>query len=158
MRFLDPALGTSRIPDKVINVMASLAEWERDLLVQRTREGVAHARAEGRVYGHDATTEADNRGGRVYGHNDDMDARGARVYGLGDRGAVSHEQATADATATPERWRLDEVRPVTAAGSYDDLDVIGARIDARHHAGGAVTVDNRHGRDNDTPGLAGFDY
>lgn len=31
--------------------MASLAEWERDLLVQRTREGVAHARAEGRVAG-----------------------------------------------------------------------------------------------------------
>ena len=31
--------------------MASLAEWERDLLIQRTREGVAHARAQGRVAG-----------------------------------------------------------------------------------------------------------
>ena len=30
-----------------------------------------------RIYRHDATTEADTRGGRVYGHNDDMDARGA---------------------------------------------------------------------------------
>ena len=28
-----------------------LAEWERDLLIQRTREGVAHARAQGRVAG-----------------------------------------------------------------------------------------------------------
>ena len=52
VRVLEPALDTSRPADKVVvNVMASLAEWERDLLVQRTREGVAHARAEGRVAG-----------------------------------------------------------------------------------------------------------
>lgn len=31
--------------------MASLAEWERELLIERTREGVAHARAQGRVAG-----------------------------------------------------------------------------------------------------------
>ncbi|MHA6556399.1 helix-turn-helix domain-containing protein [Corynebacterium pyruviciproducens] len=31
--------------------MASLAEWERDLLIQRTREGVVQARAQGRVAG-----------------------------------------------------------------------------------------------------------
>lgn len=111
-----------------------------------------------RIYGYDATTEADTRGGRVYGHNDDMDTRGARVYGLGDHGAVSHQQATPDDTPTPERWRLDEVRPVAAVGSNDTLDSIGARIDARHHSGGVVTVDNRGGRDNDTPGLPGFDY
>lgn len=110
-----------------------------------------------RIYGHDATTEANTRGARVYGHSDDMDALGARVYGLGDRGAVSHEQTTADAAATPERWRLDEVRPVAAVDSYDDLDAIGARMAARHHTGGVVTVDNRHGR-GDTPGLPGFDY
>ena len=49
---LEPALDTSKPADKVVNnVMASLAEWERDLLVQRTREGVAHARAQGRVAG-----------------------------------------------------------------------------------------------------------
>lgn len=52
VRVLEPSLDTSRPADKVvINVMASLAEWERDLLVQRTREGVAHARAQGRVAG-----------------------------------------------------------------------------------------------------------
>lgn len=52
VRVLEPALDTSRAADKVVvNVMASLAEWERDLLVQRTREGVAHARAQGRVAG-----------------------------------------------------------------------------------------------------------
>lgn len=52
VKVLEPALDTSRPADKVvINVMASLAEWERDLLIQRTREGVAHARAHGRVAG-----------------------------------------------------------------------------------------------------------
>ncbi|WP_338326459.1 recombinase family protein [Corynebacterium diphtheriae] len=52
VRVLEPALDTSRPADKVVvNIMASLAEWERDLLVQRTREGVAHARAEGMVAG-----------------------------------------------------------------------------------------------------------
>lgn len=52
VKVLEPALDTSRPADKVvINVMASLAEWERDLLIQRTREGVAHARAQGRIAG-----------------------------------------------------------------------------------------------------------
>lgn len=111
-----------------------------------------------RIYGRDDAAEADTRGARVFGHSDEMDALGARVYGRGDRGAVSHEQATADDdTATPERWRLDEVRPATAVASYDDLDAIGARMAARHHSGGVVTADNRNGR-GDTPGLPGFDY
>lgn len=52
VKVLEPALDTSRPADKVvINVMASLAEWEKDLLIQRTREGVAHAREQGRVAG-----------------------------------------------------------------------------------------------------------
>ncbi|WP_218958089.1 recombinase family protein [Actinomyces trachealis] len=52
VQVLDPALDTSRPADKVVvNVMASLAEWERELLVERTREGVAHARARGRTAG-----------------------------------------------------------------------------------------------------------
>ncbi|WP_245531629.1 recombinase family protein [Corynebacterium capitovis] len=52
VRVLEPELDTARPADKVVvNVMASLAEWERDLLIQRTREGVAHARTQGRVAG-----------------------------------------------------------------------------------------------------------
>lgn len=52
VKVLDPSLDTSRPADKVVvNVMASLAEWERDLLIQRTREGVAYARSQGRVAG-----------------------------------------------------------------------------------------------------------
>ena len=110
-----------------------------------------------RIYGHDATAEADTRGGRVYGHRNDMDARGSRVYGLVNRSAVSHEDA--DGVPTPERWRLHDVRPAIAVystGNYD-LEAIGTRVDTRHDAGGIVTIDNRTGR-GDTPGSAGFDF
>lgn len=52
VRVLEPALDTSRPGDKVVvNIMIALAQWERDLLIQRTREGVEHARAQGRVGG-----------------------------------------------------------------------------------------------------------
>lgn len=52
VRVLEPAIDTSRPADKVVvSAMASLAEWERGLLVQRTREGVARAREQGRVAG-----------------------------------------------------------------------------------------------------------
>lgn len=52
VKVLEPALDASRPADNVaINVMASLAGWERDLLIQRAREGVARARAHGRVAG-----------------------------------------------------------------------------------------------------------
>lgn len=52
IQVLEPTLDTSKPADKVVvNVMVSLAEWERELLVERTREGVAHARAQRRVAG-----------------------------------------------------------------------------------------------------------
>lgn len=52
VRVLEPALDTSKPTDKVVvNVMASLAEWERDLLIARMKEGVAHVRVQGRVGG-----------------------------------------------------------------------------------------------------------
>lgn len=52
VRVLDPKLDTSDPMNKVvITIMSALAEWERDLLIARTREGVAHARSEGRVAG-----------------------------------------------------------------------------------------------------------
>lgn len=52
VRVLEPKLDTSDPMNKVvITIMSALAEWERDLLVARTREGVAYARSEGRVAG-----------------------------------------------------------------------------------------------------------
>ena len=60
IRVLDPALDTAQATDKVvINVMASLAEWERDLLIARTKEGIARARAQGRVGGRPKALTAD---------------------------------------------------------------------------------------------------
>lgn len=35
----------------MVTIMSGLAQFERDLLIERTREGVAHARSEGRVAG-----------------------------------------------------------------------------------------------------------
>lgn len=49
---LDTRLDT-RIPagKLVLSVLASMAKFERDSIVERTREGLAHARAQGRVGG-----------------------------------------------------------------------------------------------------------
>lgn len=45
---LDTTTAAGRL---VVRVMASLAEWERDLLIERTREGLEAARRQGRVGG-----------------------------------------------------------------------------------------------------------
>lgn len=52
VRALDLDLDTQTPAGRmVVHVLAALAEWERDLLRERTREGLAHARARGRVGG-----------------------------------------------------------------------------------------------------------
>lgn len=39
-------------------MIASLTEWERDLLVERTKEGLAHARANNRFGGRPSKLDA----------------------------------------------------------------------------------------------------
>ncbi|MFS0019304.1 recombinase family protein [Corynebacterium striatum] len=52
LKVLEPELDTSRSADKLmVNILSSLAEWERDLIRERTRDGVAYARSQGRVAG-----------------------------------------------------------------------------------------------------------
>lgn len=52
LQVLDPAFDTGRRQDRIVlDIMTSLAEWERDLLAARTREGVANARTQGRLPG-----------------------------------------------------------------------------------------------------------
>ena len=49
---LAPELDTRSKEGKLmVTIMSGLAEWERNLLIERTREGVAHARAQGRIAG-----------------------------------------------------------------------------------------------------------
>ncbi|WP_237234482.1 recombinase family protein [Rothia nasisuis] len=49
---LDTKLDTRTPAGKlVLSVLASMAEFERDLIVERTREGLAHARSQGRIGG-----------------------------------------------------------------------------------------------------------
>lgn len=45
---LDTASPSGRL---VVGVLVQLAQWERELLIERTREGLAHARSQGRVGG-----------------------------------------------------------------------------------------------------------
>lgn len=49
---LDPRIDT-RMKDGqlMVTILSGLAQWERDLLIARTKEGVAHARAAGRTAG-----------------------------------------------------------------------------------------------------------
>lgn len=45
---LDTATPSGRL---VVGIFVQLAQWERDLLIERTHEGLAHARSQGRVGG-----------------------------------------------------------------------------------------------------------
>lgn len=45
---LDTSTSAGRL---VLKMIASLAEWERDVLIERTKEGLAHARSQGRTGG-----------------------------------------------------------------------------------------------------------
>lgn len=52
VKALDVNLDTSDAAGKlVVSVMASLAQFERDRLIERTNEGIAHARAQGKKFG-----------------------------------------------------------------------------------------------------------
>ena len=49
---LDPKLDTrTKEGQLMVTIMSGLAQWERELLIDRTKEGVAHARAAGRIAG-----------------------------------------------------------------------------------------------------------
>lgn len=59
MQALDIDLDTSTPGGRlVLKAIASLAEWERDLLIERTKEGLAHARANNRVGGRPSKLDA----------------------------------------------------------------------------------------------------
>ena len=52
LRALDMDLDTSTPAGRlVVAVLASLAQWERETMIERTREGLAHARKQGRTGG-----------------------------------------------------------------------------------------------------------
>lgn len=52
VKALDIDLDTSTPAGRLIlKMIASLAEWERDVLIERTSEGLAHARSQGRTGG-----------------------------------------------------------------------------------------------------------
>lgn len=114
VQVLDPTLDTSRPADKVVvHVMASLAEWERELLVERTREGVAHAalRAASQVL---TPSSAMNRPGR---RASSSTAARALPPSLGRSGSHARRSTaplrvrlvpstTPETKKAPSRWRV----------------------------------------------------
>jgi DNA invertase Pin-like site-specific DNA recombinase len=64
LQILDPAMDTSTPNGRLMfNVIASVAQFEREVMLQRQREGIAKARGEGKYTGRQPT--ARNRVGRV---------------------------------------------------------------------------------------------
>lgn len=62
VKALDLNLDTSDAAGKlVVSVMAALAQFERDRLIERTNEGIAHARAQGKKFGRPPALDADAR-------------------------------------------------------------------------------------------------
>lgn len=59
LRVLDPGLDTSTpIGRLVFNVIASIAQFEREIMLERQREGIAKAKAEGKYKGRKPTARA----------------------------------------------------------------------------------------------------
>lgn len=59
LRILDPNLDTSTATGKLmLNLMVSIAEFEREMMLERQREGIAKAKRDGKYKGRKATARA----------------------------------------------------------------------------------------------------
>lgn len=88
----------------VANVLASVAEWERDTIAQRTSAGLAAARAEGRRIGPGSVSDRPELVARIQGHRDE---------GLSFRQIA--ERLNADAVPTIRggaEWRASSIQTV----------------------------------------------
>lgn len=108
----------------VLNVLASVAQWEREATAERTRDALAHLRAEGvrlggAALGWERSEAVDGAGRRVVVAVADEAATVARVLALRAEGRSLREVAAAlDAegrrTKTGARWHATTVARVLA--------------------------------------------
>lgn len=69
----------------VLSVITSLAQWERDTLVERTKEGLAHARKNGRIGGRPAALSSTQREAAVAALEKGMSiTQTAKTFGVSD--------------------------------------------------------------------------
>ena len=68
----------------MLNMLAAVAEMERDLLIERTQSGLARAKSKGKVLGRPSKTTTDQRGKII-----DMRKNGASVSELSRAYGVS---------------------------------------------------------------------
>lgn len=92
----------------IANVMAAVAEWERETIAQRTRDGMAAARAKGRLPGRRSSLPSDTRQ-RIHRH---------RAAGLSLRQVADRLTAEAVPTASGgSRWSGSQVhQAIKSAG------------------------------------------
>lgn len=110
----------------VLNVLASVSQWEREAVGERTRETLAHLRSQGVQLGAEAmgwrrTEDTDDAGRRVIEQVDDERATLARMAGLREQGHTYRfiaDRLTAEGHRTKRggRWHANTVRRVLARG------------------------------------------
>lgn len=109
----------------VANVMASVAEWERETIAARTRDGLAAKRAQGVILGRPPT---------VSRHAIER-VRALRASGL--TLAACADQLTAEGVPTAQggvRWYASTVRQVLISAARRETR--GVVVEARHAVGG----------------------
>lgn len=87
LRALDLDLDTSSPSGRlVVSVLASLAQWERETMIERTREGLAHAQAQGRSGGRPpALTPKEIQAARAALHSGMTVTQVAALHGVSKR-------------------------------------------------------------------------
>lgn len=74
---------TSPVGKLVLTMLAAVAEMERDLIVERTQEGLARAKAEGKTLGRPAKTTPEQRQAMAEGYAAKQSVSAlARQYGI----------------------------------------------------------------------------
>ena len=86
LHIMDPAMDTATPAGRLIfNVIASIAQFEREIMLQRQREGIAKAKGEGKYKGRKPTARAKEDEIRALYSANVKKAEIARRLGIGER-------------------------------------------------------------------------
>lgn len=90
----------------VLNVLASVAQWEREIIGERTREALAHLKRQGQRLG------APSLGGTDAGQRAEQRIRELRTQGLSFRAVAAQMETDGYPTQKGGRWASETVRKV----------------------------------------------
>lgn len=98
----------------VLNVLASVAQWEREIIGERTREALAHLKRQGQRLGAPCLGETDTEQRAVQRILD------LRTQGLSFRAVASQLEAEGYPTKKGGKWASETVRKVCLRQCHDD--------------------------------------